>query len=545
MTIRQQPSFSQSVRYYSDEVVIHADTSIGFDATGLQNGTSIYFSGRSAVDDGGGGLFHYYTSGAQAVDNGIVYSPTGGGRLIRNGWTIAGFIGPINCRWFGSADNAAVQAAINAAETNGGGTVKGGVGVYSFAASCEIKPGVFIEGEGEDSTEFKALGDFPVFTVSGSIASVKNRGGVSHALIRGGGKANVNAYGIKASWTNRYRFKHLRFHGCRFAMYASNVWQDVWESLDVDGGGTDQNYIGFYMAEVDPANQNNAVRASNCVAQNCEQYNWRLINFNGSKFVNCEGAGTAIHSWYLGAPTVGTEAIRWGHFTNCLGDSNSSDNWKIEKGAASAVKQVQFTNCWAGNSTGGHGFNVIDASQLQFNSPMTVESNKSGIQFLRCSRITVSGEQILEYDGAAALNGGVSFVDSTFIEMSGGHVYTTKSAAKGIVESGTSDNNLATGNYIPGFTKVGANSRFMRNNGAGGERSGSAQITAAATSVTVTHNMEFTPSINDVRITPRDSMGSATKLRVQNMTATTFDIACDVAPGSTITIAWAIDPIGQ
>ena len=500
----------------------------------------------TSAPSGTAGYFTRDDSDTTSADNGGTIIVASNGKRWKRVYD-----GAVNAKWFGAVlngvadDRAAIQASIDAMYADAGGVVRVPFGIGIVGAALELKPGVFLIGDGQNATELRASGNFPVISVSGANGSVKNRGGASNMLIRGGGKANTNAFGIKLEWANRYTFENLRFHGCYIGMYASNVWQVKWDNLHADGGGSDQNYIGFYMAEVDPSNQNNAVQAINCMAQNCELYNWRLINFNGSKFINCEGSGAATNAWYLGSPTTGTEAVRWGHFVNCLGDTSSSDNWKIERGSASSLKQIQFTNCWAGTSTGGHGWSIIDASQLLFSALMVVESNASAMKFLRSSRCVINGSQFLEYDGAATLNGAIALENSSYIEITGSHAYTTHSAAKGIVESGTSDNTLAIGNYLPGVTKTGANSRFMRNNGVGGERVGSAQITAAATSVTVTHNMEFAPSINDVRLTPRDDMGAASKLSAQNMTATTFDIVADAAPGSTITIAWAIDPIGQ
>jgi len=57
--------------------------------------------------------------------------------------------------------------------------------------------------------------------------------------------------------------------------------------------------------------------------------------------------------------------------------------------------------------------------------------------------------------------------------------------------------------------------------------------------------MGFTPVLDDIMLTPRDNLGAASTAWIANATATTFQIFVDTAPGATITIGWAIDPLGQ
>jgi hypothetical protein len=380
------------------------------------------------------------------------------------------------------------QALIDAKAAAGGGRIYIPEGRYP-TSQINLKSGVYLVGAGEDATEFYALGDHPTFAAIGSISDIISRGGVKDMLVRGKGKSSANGHGIYLAWVNRMKFDDVRFHGTRYGMYFSNVWETKFDNLHADGAGADQNYIGFYGAEVDPANQNNAVNAINCIAQGVEAYGFRLINFNGSKFTNCE-AMDGIHAWYLGNPTTGTERVRWGHFSNCLGDTSSSDNWRLEKGAAAAFEQVQFSNCWAGTS-GRHGWRIAGVSAAVFSSPMVVASQQHAMQFDNSSRCVVSGAQLLAYDVAGAGHAGIALIDSLYIGVGGAsHIYSTSGTAKAIVESGTSDLNTVTGNSLQsGFTKIGAGSVFVRNQGARGEKSGSASIASGATSVTVTHGM--------------------------------------------------------
>jgi polygalacturonase len=440
-------------------------------------------------------------------------------------------------------DQPAIQAAIDTLHAAGGGALYVPKGVYLLKRSLDRKPGIYLRGEGPGLTELRASGNFAVITSIGSKTSVRNRGGASDMLIRCGGKANADAHGIYETWNNRTTYRNLRLHSCRYGMYASNVWQVEWNTVHADGEGTDQNYIGFYMAEVDPTNPNNAVQGVNLMAQDVEYVGFRLVNFNGSKFVNSEAAGTMVHGWYLGDPTTGTEPIRWGHFVNCLADSTKSHGWRLEKGAAAFFKHVQFANVWSGN-TGGSGWHVVGVSEILISAPMVVTTKQSAMHFIESSRIVISGGQLVEYDRADGAGDGIRLENSHRVAIGASHIYSDSFRSRAIREMGSADHNMATGNWLErSFVKLGPNSRFTRNNGAVSEGGGAVSFKSEDTSVTVRHGLVIPPAIHAVRITALDDGGKCRRLWVSNVTATAFRVNCDVAPGRQIHVGWSIDSI--
>jgi hypothetical protein len=71
---------------------------------------------------------------------------------------------------------------------------------------------------------------------------------------------------------------------------------------------------------------------------------------------------------------------------------------------------------------------------------------------------------------------------------------------------------------------------------------GNASILSGQTAVTVTHELNVTPSLQDIRVTPTNSLGSASKYWISNPTATTFQINVNVDPGvSGAAFVWNID----
>lgn len=71
-------------------------------------------------------------------------------------------------------------------------------------------------------------------------------------------------------------------------------------------------------------------------------------------------------------------------------------------------------------------------------------------------------------------------------------------------------------------------------------RLGSGVITAAATSVTVTHGLPTTPALNQIQLWMETGIAAAKAVYVDNatITSTQFTIMSEVAPGTSITVGW-------
>ena len=109
---------SAAERLMRTPITVDAITAVNATALGLVDGDVLVARGRTTAGDGGGGTFRYVATSPQTVDGGLVFQPTaGGGRLFRDGWTAAGFNGPVNAQWFGAVSGQPSAAAINAALT--------------------------------------------------------------------------------------------------------------------------------------------------------------------------------------------------------------------------------------------------------------------------------------------------------------------------------------------------------------------------------------------------------------------------------------------
>lgn len=87
----------------------------------------------------------------------------------------------------------------------------------------------------------------------------------------------------------------------------------------------------------------------------------------------------------------------------------------------------------------------------------------------------------------------------------------------------------------------GSNNIIRHNDGYVTENSGTATVANGNTSVAVTHNLSYTPTLQDISVAPTNTMGNATKFYISDPTSTDFDIHVDADPGATTaTFVWAV-----
>lgn len=443
-------------------------------------------------------------------------------------------------------DTAAIQAAIDAGKTYL--TTTSGREIYFPAGRYKVTTiditdchGVHLVGAGAYATEIFTSGTNQVIKAIGSSSTPLNKAGVKNMTIRGGGKTNASAHGIDLQWANTCYLENLVFFGCRNALNLAHQWQTSLVNISVTGVGADQSYIGVYMDATDLTYIDNAVQAVNVFVQGTSGYGFRLINAQGSKFTNCEAGGSPmVNAWYVGDPASGTVKCQWVHFSNCLGDSTSSAAWLFRQGAASELSQIQLSNCWGGN--GDNGFYFDGCTYISATNLLAIGNTNSGIRLVNSSYNTINGCQCRANNEAASASVGDIHLNGSTYNSFVSNICDSNAAGKGYYEEGSTNSNSIIANMLfKGATISGANTHLYRNLGFKSENFGSAQITAAATSVTVSHGLGITPSIDNVSVTPRSDIGSASKFWVTNATATTFDINVNTTPGATITFRWSVD----
>ena len=169
-----------------------------------------------------------------------------------------------------------------------------------------------------------------------------------------GGDLDHNTYGIglQLEWTNSCTFRDLWLYGCYRGISSFHSWQTSLEDIFAA-----DCFIGVSLEEYDNTNQdeNNVVIASAVTCEFSYFCGFRLMCFQGSKWVNCEAAGSACYGWYLGDCPLYVGDLAFGTFSNCLGDTCGALPWYVAKGHAANLFMQEFTNCWAGTSNQAGG----------------------------------------------------------------------------------------------------------------------------------------------------------------------------------------------
>lgn len=379
----------------------------------------------------------------------------------------------------GIADSTlAIQNACNIANQSNGGRVYIPTGQYKTTNTINRQANVYIVGDGPGFspggtgyTSIVATGNYTIIATIGSFSSVINGGGVQNLVLNGtwgGNNANTSSLGISESFTNRAIHRDVRIHGCYQGMYGIGLWQVVWDNIQVDGGGTQQNYDGFYLDQLPltfPAGTSNAVIATGCVSQGIAHAPYRLLNPNGSKFTSCE-AENGIYGFFIGNTSPGMYPIEFAHFVNCLADTCGTYGWVIQQGSnASPCTYIQLTNCWGSSCTSG--FYLDGCDQINMTNLQAGNNSAGGIILHNSLHCTVSNSQLHSNNTGANVGAGDITIDGgSFNRIIGNTSQNFNAAGKSLVEQNATNSNYIENNSLfAGAIIIGANSRVRNNPG--------------------------------------------------------------------------------
>ena len=337
--------FSQACSPVNDGAVLEFDTIPSF--SGAPDGSVIYFKGRDAVGDGGGGMFRYSASSTQASDGGFVFAPTAGGRLFRDGWTVLGFNGAASVKWFGAKgdgttnDTAAFQTAAAAVV---GGVVHAPRGTYRIN-TIGIQ-GVVIEGVGFDETILEAhtatsgyLLDCTLNTDGVTTNTDGRFGGARYLKIdgRGLGAGGIRTYGgfatLEYVWARRC---NIGFDiGLPIAMTVRSLYAE-------------QNTKGFHTYS-GPGDLATSLNMVGCWANSNSLYNFHIEQLTYSTFIGCASQEVSASGigWFIEGNTNGSGVGTSLTFTSCgsEGDLGTPFYLKNQRGfTLTSPKIVQQPN---------------------------------------------------------------------------------------------------------------------------------------------------------------------------------------------------------
>jgi hypothetical protein len=440
-------------------------------------------------------------------------------------------------------DTAAIQAAIDAAYSSGGGTVLVPKGTYLVSSSIGLKNDVNVMGAGWRNTTVTASGNFPVIQELRTDVSGNLRGtSVERLCIRGGGNGLDSAHGIKLRYTNHVKLKDIVFFGCRNAIDVERGFRSEIDSCYAWGSGPDSSYIGLYMREDSgtvSGDPNNAWFITSCSFQQTLSYGIRIESATGTTFANIRVGACGDHGWYIGDPPSSTDVIQWIWFMQCHSDTNNGDGFKISKGSASAIRELYFVACWAGSVA--NGWAIAGATRIGIYGGTARDITTNGISLNTCTHMKILGVDLINWNKGGAGAHGVALSSTTNSKLIGNTVETsyTTGSPKSVNENASSFNSICD-NSISNGGNPAATSVWEGNVGFVAENSGNATVAAGTSSVIVNHGLSYTPSMGDIMLTPSNNLTSngVSGMWVSNLTGTSFTINFNTNTTNNVGVGW-------
>jgi hypothetical protein len=316
------------------------------------------------------GTTNFVAIGAAANAIGVLFTATGvgsGNGTAQYSRTVqAKLRDTVNVKDFGAVgdgvtdDATAIQAAINAMASVGGGVVNLTEGTFIIGATLLMKDGVSLQGEGRAVTIIKLKNSANCNLIDKDPAATGLNMGLFD-LTFNGNQANNTQGGVLLIGPDGQRgfawvVERIVVTNCRNADYSSGVKSALLfagntfgQFKDIDVINNDYCNVAMWVASAD-AQFNNIYLGTNC----------RLSN-QGLSSINCgmfiTGGGNNFIGCYLGGTQTGPQlyldgaSCGWNRFVGCIMDNAGSDAIRLGLGVFENI----FSACRIGNSSYSDG----------------------------------------------------------------------------------------------------------------------------------------------------------------------------------------------
>lgn len=411
-------------------------------------------------------------------------------------------------------DTAAIQAAINAMSVTSPGTIFLPEGTYKLTASLTL-PATMVSGFGMIGAGW------------GSILKLAN---------------GVNDYAIK------------------FLAAATGIIGATFRDFKIDGtcagqttggGGIDAN--GAYACVFDH------LWLHNCYNDGIHIHNGQGSGgFGYQNFVtNCHffgGNTSAGNGRGLSLDNTDQTMIVGCNFRE-NGGSSGSDTYHIrDNNGLASIEACIFTNNLSANPGGGGVISYSNFCRIvgcMFESLQGTAISLQGNKHIVMGNVIVNigkGSGVQNSVAGVYTNANASIIVGNYFNDDGSGSNGTEAFVKcdnNTANNIISENQFDASNGGTGIVNVklgtGTTNKISRNVGWVTEKTGTASITTGNTTVTVTHGLSATPTLQQIMVTPQTAFGSAAKFWISTPTSTTFVVNLDANPAQTVTFGWRAD----
>jgi parallel beta-helix repeat protein len=469
-----------------------------------------------------------------------------------------------------------IKNSIDAASTAGGGTVSIKAGTYNIAANIKPASNVMVKGEGIDATILQVTGSNGIFVKNDSTAM--NDFVIMDMTLDGQGVAQK----LINFASNAQDFKIIRVKAMDNAEMLAFQVGDVIDSIfDTNSGGFDM-VAGVYAGSQITGNvfrNGGAQGLTSGSAQNVTITDNYFYNI-ATKAISLESISTAINKVIIANNVfedVDDFNIQLNNSGQAIGNvtiTNNVGNGLIRIGASGASNgNIVIGNVFTGVEVTGHD-NLIEGNRFSGRASSAIgittgssgnrvignyisEAANNGILVTAADNNTIIGNVIKHvgtatnntYDGIQLVNSGATTPDGNIV--SGNTVVATVSGNNmryGINHASGSKNIITDNQIIGTFATASGNlagggastAIVSHNTGFVTENRGTATISSASTSVTITHGLSFTPAATQCTVefteNPTNDPGNSW---LSGFSSTQFTVNVRSDPGaSNLDLSW-------
>ena len=330
----------------------------------------------------------------------------GGGTDL--GWFIAGEEG-------GATDTQKIQAAVDAAELAGGGTVYIGLGTWTVTSSIVVdEPSIFIVGAGQRVTNIQRTTDYGnTFTFATGAASILQKGGISNlSIIQATNRMTSGAH-IELRYTYNFTVTDVECYSgwIGIAVYGQTSMVimtriEIYYAAPYSAANKAHAGIAFYEGAYGTGCPIAMIVESNIKGNGTFlTYNVLIESADGLWFSNVH-FGRALYNVYIDGAS--NDMLAGLKFVNCWFDSATVTNGGLYgvyiTGTATVFSLLQFDACFFQGYYMGVGFYIASGSNV--------------------SQINISGCKFYHYKYQS-----IYILDGTFLSIDDTHIMGSSDAA--------------------------------------------------------------------------------------------------------------------
>lgn len=517
--------------------------------------------GYYAAGDGGGGVYRSTTDIVSADNGGSIIVATDNTRWKLNQYDT------INVKQFGATgdgttnDQPFIQAAINSAPAQGAKIIlpPGNYRLNSGLAWTNSYISLFGSGIGTTVLTCNfASGD--IIKIGTNVTNPNNcevgKFSITSLVTRTSGAAICfqNGHGLRA---RDFRLDSNMYVGVQLLGGPQQFLYYV-DEYEINSGNT-----GIAIGDAATGLvQDVTIRQGICA--NCTFAGYLFKNVSGLYGGDFTSLGCG--KGYLISPAA-SEWVKAVHLANVIADTCNDQGWHFVTTSTGKVVNFKVTNLWAAsngvltNAAGVH-FEGPSIDGVSLVSPISHNNKGHGIFLAGGVNIDITSPQCFSNSQASSATyhgisvaagvskwsvvGGVSGAGGEFTgNIQGYGILINSGASTDYRIIGTNVTGNVTGGISDGGT--GTTKYIIATPGARTANSGNGVITSGTSSAVVTHNLNFTPGQQDVRITPTTSPASSNigSMWVSAATATTFTVTSANTTVADQFFGWSVNTKGN